>query len=83
MLTGRWSCSGQRAQIKGATDDTLVRFQLKDPMSKTVQDLDHPVSGNLQVRVMAPGTYTMIFSNSGLIRSSARIVEIDVIYTPE
>lgn len=82
-LNGSWVSTGKSAGIKGANDDSLVNFQLLDVEGKVIQKIDHPVSGTIKYRVTVPGKYTMIFSNAGFVRSSARNVELKATYTPD
>jgi len=82
-LSGTWESKGSSANIKNANDDTLIGFQLKDPNNNVIQNLDHPTAGNVQMRVAGPGTYTMVFGNSGIFRSSARSVHISLVYNPD
>ena len=82
LATKVWT-SGKRAGIKGANDDTLVGFTLRGPDNKVIQTLDHPTSGNFSVRCDAPGVYTFVFDNTGIIRSSARKVSIKGTYQPD
>ena len=73
---GQWSSCGKSAGIKRATDDTLVGFRLLGPNSNTIQSLDHPTSGNFSARYDGSGSYTLVFDNSGFVRSSAREVTL-------
>ena len=80
---GHWICKGVSADIDGATDDTLVRFVLRGPDDKVVEELDHhPTSGNFSVNYDEPGTYTFVFDNSGIIRSSSREIEFEGTFDP-
>ena len=83
LLQGHWSAQGKSANIKGATDDTLVGFTLRGPDNNVIQSLDHPTSGNFSSRCGAAGAYTFEFSNAGIIRSSSRRVTIDGSYQPD
>jgi len=83
VFQGHWTCRGKSADIKGATDDTLVAFKLLDPNNKVVQHDDHAVTGNFKVHCDDSGTYTLVFDNSGIIRSSDRNVVIDASYQPD
>ena len=82
-LMGSWFSKGSSAGIKGANDDSLISFTLTDPNQKNLKSMDHPVSGNLNERITAPGTYTITFSNGGIIRSSDRKVWVDMSYQPD
>lgn len=82
-LHGHWKCQGRSADIEGATDDTLVRFALRGPDDKVVEELKHPVSGNFSIHFTEPGTYTFIFDNSGIIRSSARLITVEGTFEPD
>jgi hypothetical protein len=81
-LRGRWSVKGASANVKGAADDSLVGFTLISPDNRTLQRLDHPLSGNFNVRYEG-GSYTFIFDNSGIIRSSSRLVTLEGTYQPD
>jgi hypothetical protein len=83
LLQGSWTAHGASANIKGANDDTLVGFTLRGPDNVSIQHLDHPTSGNFSIRYEKPGTYTFIFDNGGIIRSSARQVQIEGTYHPD
>lgn len=82
-LYGRWTSKGVSAGIRGAKDDTLVGFKIVGPDNTLVEKLDHPTGGNFNIRFDTPGVYTFTFDNSGIIRSSARVVEIDGTYQPD
>lgn len=82
-FTGRWTCKGKSAGIKGAHDDSLVAFKIVGPDDKVIEKLDHQGRGNFKLRFDGPGAYTFVFDNSGIIRSSARVVEIDGTYQPD
>jgi len=82
-LQGHWTCKGSSAGIKGAKDDTLVAAQLRGPDNKVMQEYDHPTAGNFSIRITAPGIYTFTFDNSGLVRSTPRMVEIEGAYQPD
>jgi hypothetical protein len=82
-LSGRWTCKGKSAGIKGAHDDSLVAFKIVGPDNKVIEKLDHQGCGNFKLRFDGPGAYTFVFDNSGIIRSSARVVEIDGTYQPD
>ena len=81
-LYGRWTCKGKSADIKGAHDDKLVGFKLIGPDNKVIMKLDHPEFGNFDIKIDGPGAYTFEFDNSGIIRNSGRVVEIDGKYEP-
>lgn len=82
-LYGHWSSKGISAQIKGANDDTLVAFQLIGPNNDKLQDLGKATGGNFDIRINSPGRYTFVFDNQGIIRSSARVAEIEATYQPD
>jgi hypothetical protein len=81
-LTGRFTVKGKSAGIKGAHDDKLVGFKLVGPDSKVLLKLDHPEFGNFDVKIDSPGAYTFEFDNTGIIRNSARTVELEGNYQP-
>jgi len=84
VFQGHWTCSGKTAAIKGATDDTLIAFRILDPNNKIIQhDDDHPMGGNFKIDCDDSGSYTLVFDNSGIIRSSARNVVINATYQPD
>jgi hypothetical protein len=83
MLTGNFYARGKTIGIKGAQDDTLVGFHILGPNSQKLNVLDHPVRGNFSLRVTAPGTYTLVFDNGGIIRSTPREVTLEGKYQPE
>jgi hypothetical protein len=82
-LHGHWTCKGVSAEIDGATDDTLVHFVLRGPDDKVIEQRNHPTSGNFSVNYDEPGTYTFVFDNSGIIRSSSREVEFEGRFDPK
>jgi hypothetical protein len=83
-LSGRWTCTGKSAGIKGANDDSLIGFSIVGPDNNVIEKLDrHPTSGNFKLRFDGPGAYTFTFDNSGIIRSSARVVELSGTYQPD
>jgi hypothetical protein len=82
-LHGHWTCRGVSAEVGGATDDTLVRFVLRGPDDKIIETRDHPTSGNFSVNYDEPGTYTFVFDNSGIVRSSSREVEFEGTFDPK
>ena len=45
--------------------------------------LDKPTSGNFDIHITSPGRYTFVLDNGGIIRRSARSVEIDAMYKPD
>jgi hypothetical protein len=79
---GRWICKGKSAGITGAHDDSLVKFKLIGPDSETIETLDHPSLEDFDVTIENAGSYTFEFFNTGIIRSSARIVELEGTYQP-
>ena len=81
-LRGHWTVEGKSANIKGATDDTLVSFTLTGPNSETLERQDHPMSGNFAIRCLG-GEYSMTFNNTGILRSSNRMVTVDGTYQPD
>jgi len=82
-LYGTFHVAGSSAKIKGATDDTLIAFKLIGPNNETLQKLDKPTSGNFDIHITSPGRYTFVLDNGGIIRRSARSVEIDAMYKPD
>src|SRR5437660_455444 len=60
-LFGHWSSKGKSAQIRGATDDTIVAFQLIGPNNNILHNLDHATGGNFDIRIDSPGRYTFVF----------------------
>ncbi len=76
MLVGNWTSKGSTANVKGATDDTLVDFRLLGPNNEVLQKLDHPIEGNFSIDITKPGIYTFEFNNTGIVRSSGRNVTI-------
>jgi hypothetical protein len=76
---GSWSSLGATAGIKGAADDCLVSCELRGPDDKVLQKWGHANGGNFEVTVPAPGRYTFVLNNSGLVRNSARKVSIDAV----
>lgn len=82
-LQGHFSVRGKSAGIAGATDDTLVDFYIKGPNNERLNGLDHPTDGNFSIKVTAPATYTLVFSNAGIIRSSGRRVTLTGKYQPD
>jgi hypothetical protein len=82
-LHGHWTCTGASAEIDGAADDTLVRFVLRGPDDKVIEQRNHPTSGNFSVNYDEPGTYTFLFDNSGIIRSSSREIEFEGTFDPK
>ena len=82
-FSGFWSSAGKSAGIAGAQDDTLVGYVLRSPDNQVLDRLDHPTSGNFDVRCTSPGIYTFEFSNAGIIRMAARKVEIHGTYQPD
>jgi hypothetical protein len=83
-LTGHWTCAGKSAGIDGATDDTLIGFKIIGPDNKVIDKAGHhPTSGNFKVRIDGPGAYIFAFDNSGIIRSSARVVALNGTYQPD
>jgi hypothetical protein len=83
LLVGNFLARGKSVGIKGAQDDTLVAFHILGPNNQRLNELDHPIRGNFSIRVTSPGTYTLVFSNGGIIRSTAREVTLDGKYQPE
>ena len=79
-LHGHWTARGKSADIDGATDDTLVKFTLRGPDDKVIEKLDHPTSGNFDVHFTEAGACTFVFDNSGIVRSSGRVVIFDGVY---
>jgi hypothetical protein len=79
-LYGSWHSRGKSAGISGASDDTLIGYELRGPNNAIIATTDHPTSGNFDVRYETPGVYRFVFKNSGLIRSSAREVIINATY---
>lgn len=82
-LYGHWTCRGKAAGIQGAHDDSLVAFKLVGPDNRIIQQSNHPFEGNFDLHVTGPGVYTFEFSNAGLLRSSARVIEFDGTYQPD
>jgi hypothetical protein len=80
---GRWSATGAAGGITGATDDTLISFELRGPDNTVLQKLERPTSGNFTIRFDGPGRATFVFGNEGIIRSSARRVRLDATYHPD
>ena len=84
FLYGEWKSVGKSAGIAGATDDTLIAFKIVGPDKKIIEkDNHHPVSGSFKIRIESAGQYSLIFDNSGIIRSSAREVQVTGIYRPD
>jgi hypothetical protein len=82
-LYGSWISQGRSANIRGATDDTLVSFKLVGANNEILQNLDHPASGNFDIHITSPGRYTFWMGNTGMLRSSSRVVTIDATYKPD
>lgn len=83
FLLGEWKSLGKSAGIAGATDDTLIAFRIIGPGKQIIEKQDHhPLAGSFKIRIDSPGQYNFIFDNSGIIRSSAREVEITGAYQP-
>ncbi|HET6250157.1 MAG TPA: hypothetical protein VFE47_20875 [Tepidisphaeraceae bacterium] len=81
-IRGHWTSQGKSAGIAGAKDDTLVKFTIRGSNNAVLQRLDHPVSGNFDIRY-AGGTFTLTFDNSGIVRSSGRVVSVEWTYAAE
>lgn len=82
-LTGRWICQGKSGGILSAHDDNLVTFKLVAPDNRTIQQLDHPAQGNVDIRVEDAGVYSFTFNNAGVLRSSPRVVQFEGTYQPD
>jgi hypothetical protein len=80
---GRWTCEGKSAGIAGAQDDSLVVFNLIGPDNKPIQQMSHPIGGNFDIRIEGPSIFTFEFNNSGIVRSSSRVVELNGTYQPD
>lgn len=82
-LHGHWICKGASGDVDGAANDTLVHFILRGPDDKVIEKLDHPTSGNFSVNYDEPGTYTFVFDNAGIIRSTSREIEFEGTFDPK
>ena len=80
LLFGNWRASGTSF---GGADDTLGGFRLTDPKDALLNSSGNMTQWKFAVRVTEAGTYTFVFDNKGLIRSTARKVFLDVTYLPD
>ncbi|HZK82463.1 MAG TPA: hypothetical protein VFC46_15380, partial [Humisphaera sp.] len=81
-LTGHWESEGKSAHLRGANDDTIVAFTIRDSKNARVVQQLHTVSGKFDARYDG-GVYTLTFSNADLLRSSARNITIEWTYQPD
>ena len=84
ILSGEWKSVGKSAGIAGAKDDTLIAFKIIGPGKTIIEKQDHhPVGGGFKIRIDSSAQYTLIFDNSGIVRSSAREVQLNGTYQPD
>ena len=81
-LTGHWASFGKAHNIKGATDDTLVAFEIKGSDNRILQKLDYPTDGNFDIKYSG-GDITFVFDNQGIVRNSDRDVTLTGSYQPD
>ena len=74
-VSGMWHSS--RVDEKGF-DDTIVSAEIRGVDGKRIQSWDHEVSGQFSFKVETPGMVKFRFSNAGIIRSTPRQVQIEV-----
>ena len=51
-LTGHWESEGKSAHIRGANDDTLVSFTIRDSKNARIESQTHAISGKFDVRMV-------------------------------
>ena len=73
-----WTVVGRLAGLEGAHDDTLLGYSLHAPDGRPVDTLKKHTVGQRRVPVSVAGAYGVVFSNDGLLRSSARWVKYQV-----
>jgi hypothetical protein len=77
-LHGKWTARGD---THGGADDTLVHAHYFAPACKLLRTLDHPHSDDFSVRAETAGPYVIVFDNLGIIRSTARTVDVEWTFT--
>jgi hypothetical protein len=83
-LYGYWTSAGRTAGIASATDDTLVSYDLRGPRDRIIlQETNHPLSANFDFHTDVRGVYTFEFVNRGLLRSSARNIDLHAAFQPD
>jgi hypothetical protein len=81
-LVGRWQSFGLSHGIKGATDDTLVGFEIEDGNDNPLAKTAHQPEGDFDLKYTS-GNIIFVFDNSGILRSSNRDVVLTGHYQPD
>lgn len=77
-LVLRWNVQGRSAGISGAQDDLLIGYRLLAPNGSVIARRGKHVQEQKEIVIREPGQYKLVFSNAGILRSTARRVSYQV-----
>jgi hypothetical protein len=77
-LRMRWTVAGQSEGLAGARDDLLIGASVVAPSGRLVLKKGKHQAADESIAVREPGTWKLVFSNQGIIRSSSRKVRWQV-----
>ncbi len=78
-LRGRWKSDGS---MHDGSTDTMVFVTVLGPDESVMQQYDHESEGTFDLPTSLTGTYGIVFDNVGIVRSTARSVQFELVYEP-